>query len=118
LPRRAGPVAASSTSAPAPSAAAIGFDERHPGFDEGPGADAPFPPGPERLEGLGMMSHMKDAPPPPETRIVHSRRVACDGDEGALGHPRVWLQIDARGHVDCPYCDRRFVLEGDGSDHH
>jgi uncharacterized Zn-finger protein len=49
---------------------------------------------------------------------VHSRRVACDGDEGPLGHPRVWLQIDERGHVDCPYCDRRFVLEGDGGDHH
>jgi uncharacterized Zn-finger protein len=59
---------------------------------------------------------MTSAPPPPETRIVHTRRVACDGDEGALGHPRVWLQIDERGFVDCPYCDRRFVLEGDGHD--
>jgi len=29
----------------------------------------------------------------------------------ALGHPRVWLEIDERGYVDCPYCDRRFVLE-------
>ena len=54
---------------------------------------------------------MSTVPQPPETRIVHSRRVACDGDEGALGHPRVWLEIDARGHVDCPYCDRRFVLD-------
>jgi uncharacterized Zn-finger protein len=44
--------------------------------------------------------------------------VACDGDEGPLGHPRVWLQIDERGYVDCPYCDRRFVLEGDGDDGH
>ncbi len=61
---------------------------------------------------------MTSAPPPPEIRKVHSRRVACDGDEGPLGHPRVWLQIDERGYVDCPYCDRRFVLEGDGGDHH
>ena len=29
----------------------------------------------------------------PETRIVDSYRVACDGSEGALGHPRVYLQI-------------------------
>ena len=29
----------------------------------------------------------------PETKIVESYRVACDGGEGALGHPRVWLQI-------------------------
>jgi uncharacterized Zn-finger protein len=61
---------------------------------------------------------MTAVPPPPETRHVTRRRVACDGDGqdsgGALGHPRVWLEIDARGHVDCPYCDRRFVLDGDG----
>ena len=62
---------------------------------------------------------MSTIPQPPETRIVHSRRVACDGDEGPLGHPRVWLQIDERGFVDCPYCDRRFVLDGEeGDDHH
>ena len=28
----------------------------------------------------------------PETKIVEAYRVACDGGEGALGHPRVWLQ--------------------------
>jgi uncharacterized Zn-finger protein len=50
--------------------------------------------------------------PPPEIEIVQTRRVTCDGGEGALGHPRVWLQIDARGFVDCPYCDRRFILAG------
>ena len=52
----------------------------------------------------------------PETVEVETRRVACDGGEGALGHPRVWLSIDpAKGWVDCGYCDRRFVLkEGSG----
>jgi len=58
------------------------------------------------------------APPPPEIRTVASRRVACDGDEGALGHPRIWLQIDARGYADCPYCDRRFVLQDTASGDH
>lgn len=58
----------------------------------------------------------------PETVTVHSARVKCDGagdirangdfNAAALGHPRVWLEIDERGHVDCPYCDKRFVLEG------
>ncbi len=49
----------------------------------------------------------------PETRIVETARVACDGGEGALGHPRVWLQIpDDRGWVECPYCDARYVLKG------
>jgi uncharacterized Zn-finger protein len=50
-----------------------------------------------------------------ETVTVHSHRVKCDGASEiapSLGHPRVWLEIDERGHVDCPYCDKRFVLEG------
>ncbi|UWQ21929.1 zinc-finger domain-containing protein [Jannaschia sp. W003] len=53
--------------------------------------------------------------PPPETEEVTTLRVACDGAGGALGHPRVWLTIDPQvGHVDCGYCDKRFVLAGDG----
>jgi uncharacterized Zn-finger protein len=53
--------------------------------------------------------------PPPETETVRVLRVSCDGSEGALGHPRVWLTIDPNlGWVECGYCDKRFVLEGDG----
>ena len=53
-----------------------------------------------------------------ETTHTHSHRVSCDGTSGirgaaasALGHPRIWLEIDERGHVDCPYCEKRFVLD-------
>ncbi|MCB1358576.1 MAG: zinc-finger domain-containing protein [Maritimibacter sp.] len=55
----------------------------------------------------------------PETRTVTTRRIACDGGEGALGHPRVWLTISHdTGMVECPYCDARFVLaEGAGDAH-
>ena len=66
---------------------------------------------------------------PPEVIKVTFRRVSCDGASdirgganyrpAALGHPRVWLEIDEHGYVDCGYCDRRFVLEGgpaDGAD--
>lgn len=46
----------------------------------------------------------------PETVVVDTHRVACDGGEGALGHPRVWLQIpEDKGFVECGYCDKRFV---------
>jgi hypothetical protein len=31
---------------------------------------------------------------------------------GALGHPRVWLEMGEADFVECPYCDRRFVLPG------
>jgi uncharacterized Zn-finger protein len=47
---------------------------------------------------------------PPEVIIVDTNRVACDGGGGALGHPKVYLQIGEENHVDCGYCDRRFML--------
>jgi len=48
---------------------------------------------------------------PPEIVETDSETVACDGNGGALGHPRVFLEIGKGGYVDCPYCDRRFVLK-------
>ena len=58
----------------------------------------------------------------PETTRTDSPRVACMGASDvagtALGHPRVWLQIDpAIGYTDCGYCDRRFILAGGAADH-
>ncbi|MDB5699645.1 MAG: zinc-finger protein, partial [Alphaproteobacteria bacterium] len=49
----------------------------------------------------------------PEISYVTIPRVACDGasqTHAALGHPRVYMQIDEKGYVDCGYCDRRFIL--------
>ena len=56
------------------------------------------------------------------TRVRQARTVcdgAQDGIPASLGHPRIFLQIDDTGYVDCGYCDRRFVLIGgpaDGAD--
>ena len=60
-------------------------------------------------------------PPPPEVTKVNARRVWCDGANdtpagAAMGHPRVFLEIDEHGYVDCGYCDRRFVLAGGPAD--
>ena len=57
------------------------------------------------------------APPPPEVIVVRSGRVACDGVGGALGHPRVWLEMGEARFVECPYCDRRFVLKAGAHRH-
>ena len=59
--------------------------------------------------------------PAPETIRTPKTRIACDGTgdglaDAALGHPRVWLEIDEHGYVDCGYCDRRFVLKGGPAD--
>lgn len=64
--------------------------------------------------------------PPPTTVLVTKRRVSCDGAAGirpgdayraaVLGHPRIFLEIDEHGYVDCGYCDTRFVLRGGPAD--
>ena len=57
---------------------------------------------------------------PPETTLTAATCVSCDGATDispALGHPRVWLEIDERGYVECGYCDRRFVLESGTHSH-
>ena len=57
-------------------------------------------------------SKPSDINQPPEVETVTQTRIACDGGEGALGHPRVWLSIDEdTGWVECGYCDKRFVLD-------
>ena len=64
----------------------------------------------------------------PETVEVDKSEVRChDGSDGTsrnssggsdpLGHPAVFLNMGARGWVECPYCDRKFVLK-DGAPTH
>lgn len=48
----------------------------------------------------------------PEIEITTQWRVACDGGDGALGHPRVWLSIPkTTGFAVCGYCDKKFIHE-------
>ena len=57
---------------------------------------------------------------PPDEIEVESTRVACDGgaqEQGALGHPKVWLEIGADGFVECPYCGRRYVAKAGAGGH-
>ncbi len=56
--------------------------------------------------------------PAPETIRTPKTRIACDGTgdglaDAALGHPRVYLRMDETGRVECPYCDRLFILQDD-----
>ena len=51
---------------------------------------------------------------PFETILVNTVEVACDGGNGPLGHPRVFLHIDhlhKDDRVQCPYCSRLYVLK-------
>ncbi len=56
-----------------------------------------------------MHEPVPNAVPPGEIIYVKSHRIACEGVGGALGHPRVWLEMGGADFVECGYCDRRFV---------
>ena len=44
---------------------------------------------------------------------VDTKRIACDGGGGALGHPKIYLEMGSVSEVVCPYCSRRFILKVD-----
>jgi uncharacterized Zn-finger protein len=53
----------------------------------------------------------------PEIIEVDDTRVVCDGGGGALGHPRVYLEMGEADFVECPYCDRKYVLRPGAQGH-
>ena len=46
-----------------------------------------------------------------ETVETDSKTVACGGPNGALGHPKVFLEITKDDTVTCPYCSKKFVYK-------
>nr|CAG4638898.1 EOG090X0NBY [Cyclestheria hislopi] len=48
-------------------------------------------------------------------KVVKERVIACEGGGGALGHPKVYINVDKPGNHICGYCGLRFVKE---DDHH
>ncbi|XP_028392824.1 NADH dehydrogenase [ubiquinone] iron-sulfur protein 6, mitochondrial-like [Dendronephthya gigantea] len=49
-----------------------------------------------------------DEEPPIE---VDSRVVWCDGGHAALGHPKVYINLDQEGPHACGYCGLRYVMK-------
>ncbi|WVQ62015.1 uncharacterized protein L199_000148 [Kwoniella botswanensis] len=41
-------------------------------------------------------------------RLVNGRRATCDGGMGALGHPKIFINLDKPGPKVCGYCGTRF----------
>lgn len=42
---------------------------------------------------------------------VKGTHVYCDGGRGALGHPKVYINLDKPEINDCGYCGKRFLAE-------
>ncbi|KAJ8083990.1 hypothetical protein PM082_002757 [Marasmius tenuissimus] len=41
-------------------------------------------------------------------RVIHGRKAVCDGGDGPLGHPKVYINLDKPGPKACGYCGIRF----------
>ena len=41
---------------------------------------------------------------------VKQKKVTCDGESVAMGHPKVYLDMGVKTEISCPYCSRKFVL--------
>ncbi len=50
------------------------------------------------------------APARTDVQVVATPTVACDGGNGPLGHPRVFLHFGSEREVTCPYCSRAYQL--------
>jgi uncharacterized Zn-finger protein len=42
---------------------------------------------------------------------VGTLNVACDGGKGHLGHPTVYLNLEEKGEVVCPYCSKKYIFD-------
>ena len=40
---------------------------------------------------------------------VLEKKVSCNGGEGALGHPKVFLDMGENDKILCPYCSKLFT---------
>jgi uncharacterized Zn-finger protein len=68
---------------------------------------------------IGRRNRSEIVTEPFEVITVDTDRVACDGGGGALGHPKVYLNLGPEGHVEFPYCSRLYKQrEGAKADAH
>ena len=52
------------------------------------------------------------SPEAPETIFIAGDSTACDGGDGPLGHPRIYMTVDKETHrAECGYCDRIFIKD-------
>ncbi|AAW46749.1 conserved hypothetical protein [Cryptococcus deneoformans JEC21] len=64
---------------------------------------------PNRPSAMGMVAE-------DPVRLVQGRKAACDGGGGALGHPKIFINLDKPGPKVCGYCGIRFEQAHDA--HH
>ncbi|WFD40480.1 uncharacterized protein MJAP1_003466 [Malassezia japonica] len=59
---------------------------------------------PQSLSAMELISNVP-------IQMTTKRVVPCDGGDGPLGHPRVYINLDKPGPKGCPYCGIRYQKE-------
>ncbi|PAA54969.1 hypothetical protein BOX15_Mlig015598g1, partial [Macrostomum lignano] len=85
------------------------FEETHTGqrFEPGDYRLARFVGKQKLINKQQAIDLVHEVPPiPSQDRVVH-----CDGGDPALGHPRVYINLDGPGPHICGYCGLRYFYE-------
>ena len=46
-----------------------------------------------------------------EIEYTNSKKLSCNGPDGPLGHPKVYLDMGDKNQITCPYCSKLFILK-------
>ena len=46
-----------------------------------------------------------------EIEYTNSKKLSCNGLDGPLGHPKVYLDMGDKNQIICPYCSKLFILK-------
>ena len=46
-----------------------------------------------------------------EIEYTNSKKMSCNGLDGPLGHPKVYLDMGDKNQIICPYCSKLFILK-------
>nr|CAG4650689.1 EOG090X0NBY [Sida crystallina] len=79
-------------------------------WEEGDSRLARFEGNPKQINSRFAIDLIAKVPP----KESHNRVVSCNGGGGALGHPKVYINLDQPGNHTCGYCGLRFFKD----DHH
>ncbi|MCK5042304.1 MAG: zinc-finger domain-containing protein [Sphingomonadales bacterium] len=65
---------------------------------------------------MAQNSSKKQTIAQPDVVYCEQATVSCDGGVGSLGHPRVYLSMDASGQASCTYCGKSYIKTGSACD--
>jgi uncharacterized Zn-finger protein len=47
----------------------------------------------------------------PKIKYVQVKKVSCEGENPEIGHPKIFLNMDEKNDIICPYCSLKFIYK-------